>query len=110
MFSGAGRLFTTMRVRERVGSARLVTIPIAGRVQVDSTRCELEACLAGLGIADLDLYVVRPHLEAGRLVEVMPGFLPIERSVWVMHAPGPHVPLKVRVFVEAMLQRVNNEA
>lgn len=50
------------------------------------------------------------HLRAGRLIELMPGCLPVERVGWVIHAPGPYVPPKVSVFVEAMLQRVQNEA
>jgi DNA-binding transcriptional LysR family regulator len=108
IYSAAGRLWSTMKVRERPGSSKLITIPVNGRIQVDSSRAELEAALAGVGISDVEQYAAREHLKAGRLVELMPGYLPVERQVWLMHAPGPHVPAKVRVFVKEMLERLRD--
>jgi DNA-binding transcriptional LysR family regulator len=99
-----GRRFSTLNVRERPGSGRLTLLQLEGRVEVDDTRSVIQAALAGAGIAELETYLADEHLRAGRLREVLHGCMPVERSIWVMHAPGPHVPPKVRAFVDAMLK------
>jgi DNA-binding transcriptional LysR family regulator len=97
-----GRRYTSLSLRERPGSKRLVAIQREGRVEVDGTRSALAAALAGLGIAELEMYLVEEHLRTGRLQEVMAGCVPVRGNIYVMHAPGPNVPPKVRAFVAEM--------
>ncbi len=59
----------------------------------------LAAALAGLGIAELETYLVEEHLRTRRLQECMPGCLPVRSNIYAMHAPGPNVPPKVKAFV-----------
>jgi DNA-binding transcriptional LysR family regulator len=61
-----------------------------------------DAALAGLGIADLPAYFVARDLEQGALVRVLDGFPRVQRSIYVLYAPSPFTPTKVRLFVEAL--------
>jgi DNA-binding transcriptional LysR family regulator len=90
----------------RTWLGRAEKVQISGRLEVSHSRNVLAAALAGLGLAELDEYCIEDHLREGRLVSVLDGRLPVERTVWVMHAPGPNVPAKVRAFVEAMIASV----
>src|SRR3546814_9183326 len=49
----------------------LRTLPLRGRVTVNSAEAYIACCLAGLGLIQIPAYDVRHHLEAGELVEVM---------------------------------------
>lgn len=51
----------------------LRTMSLGGRVTVNSAEAYIACCLAGLGLIQIPAYDVRSHLEAGELVEVMPG-------------------------------------
>jgi DNA-binding transcriptional LysR family regulator len=48
------------------------SLPMRGRVTVNSAEAYIACCLAGLGLIQVPAYDVRRHLEAGELVEVMP--------------------------------------
>jgi DNA-binding transcriptional LysR family regulator len=61
-----------------------------------------EAALAGVGIADLAHYLVERDLEEGRLVRVLESFARVQRGIYVLHAPSPFTPSKVRFFVDAL--------
>ena len=96
------RRYSALTIRERASSDKTLVLQREGRVEVDGTRGALAAALAGLGIAELEIYLVEEHLRAGRLQEVLKGHLPVRSGIYVMHAPGPNVPAKVRAFVEEM--------
>ncbi|HET7506022.1 MAG TPA: LysR substrate-binding domain-containing protein, partial [Kofleriaceae bacterium] len=61
-----------------------------------------EAALAGLGIADLPSYLIARDLEAGRLVRVLEVVPRVVRGIYVVYAPSPFTPAKVRLFVDAL--------
>ena len=58
--------------------------------------------MAGLGIADLPGYFVARDLESGALVRVLEQFPRVQRGIYVLYAPSPFTPTKVRLFVEAL--------
>lgn len=58
------------------------------RLRVESAPLALRAAQAGIGLTLLADYVVRPALERGALVEVLPRHTPQVASAWVIHPRG----------------------
>lgn len=74
-------------------------LPIGRGIAVDSTLGQLEAALAGGGLALLADYLAAPHLASGALVRVLPEV----RSRIDVHAVHPyarHPPPKVRAALD----------
>jgi DNA-binding transcriptional LysR family regulator len=64
-----------------------------------------QAVLGGVGLALLPTFIVGKELQAGKLVEVLPGYVPTERFLYAVHLPNRHLPLKTRVFLDYLLER-----
>jgi DNA-binding transcriptional LysR family regulator len=82
------------------GASKALTVD--GRLHLSDSLSIREAALAGLGIADLPDYLVARDLEAGRLVRVLEAAPRVVRGIYVVYAPSPFTPTKVRLFVEAL--------
>ncbi len=81
-----------------------VTIPVKGRVEVNSPNVGRQAALAGLGFLLGPYLVVRDDIEAGRLVPVLEGY---ETSAIAIHAVYPHrrhLSGKVRAFIDYLVR------
>ncbi|GAA0848976.1 MULTISPECIES: LysR family transcriptional regulator [Burkholderiaceae] len=65
----------------------------------------VEAALAGLGIAWLPLNYVHEHLEAGRLVHLLPEWSPTFAGLSLYYPANRHLPTAVALFVEAVRSR-----
>jgi LysR family transcriptional activator of dmlA len=82
------------------GAAKAVTVD--GRLQLSDSQSIRDAALGGLGIADLPGYLVERDLAEGRLVRVLESVPRVVRGIYVVYAPSPFTPTKVRLFVEAL--------
>jgi DNA-binding transcriptional LysR family regulator len=82
------------------GPARSITVD--GRLHLSDSHSIRDAALAGLGIADLPRYLVEHDLEQGALVCVLESFPRVVRGIYVVYAPSPFTPAKVRLFVGAL--------
>lgn len=60
------------------------------------------AALNGLGIALLPGMLVRAHIDAGKLVQVLPGVLETKSRLAVVYPEREFVPAQVRAFVDAV--------
>ena len=78
----------------------LVTLPMASAVTVTSTDAYREACLAGLGIIQAPAYWLRPYIDAGTLVEVLPAFCAPPMPVSLIYPNRRHVPKRVQAFMD----------
>jgi len=65
----------------------------------DST-AYLAACLTGLGIGQAIYSLIIPHLEAGRLVRVLPEWRSAPIVLHVVYSPNRHLSSRLRVFVD----------
>jgi DNA-binding transcriptional LysR family regulator len=59
-------------------------IHVKGNFAADSGHAVHTACVAGLGIMMAARWMVDQDLQAGRLVEVLPGFIPDNRAVYAV--------------------------
>lgn len=86
------------------GSSREVTPKT--RLLMDDLQAIADAAVAGFGIAWLPCWLIREALQEGRLLQVL-GTVPGEdfevHAVW---AQTPHLPLKVRLAVDALVRQL----
>jgi DNA-binding transcriptional LysR family regulator len=75
-------------------------IHLQAGLRINSSRALLPAALAGLGIAALPDVYVRRALDAGELVELLPGWSLQDGELFVVTPPGRARPARVRVFIE----------
>ena len=70
----------------------------------------VRACaLQGLGIIELNSYIVGRDIGAGRLVRLLEGYKPGELSVYAVFPQRRFLAPKVRVFIDALLAGMTPE-
>jgi DNA-binding transcriptional LysR family regulator len=75
-------------------------IDMAGPLTVNTTSAFEGAALAGLGIIQVPAVGVRPHLVAGRLVEILPAWRAAPMPVSLIYPNRRHQPRRVQVFMQ----------
>jgi DNA-binding transcriptional LysR family regulator len=94
LVGSAPRPTWTFRVGQRDES-----VPVAGRIRVDSFRLARDLAARGAGIARMARMFAEPLLQSGELVPVLSRYWP-NTPVHAVHAgPNPPTP-KVRAFIE----------
>jgi DNA-binding transcriptional LysR family regulator len=72
----------------------------------DDPGLALQAVLDGHGIAQLPGCLVGEHLRSGRLVACLAHRAPDERGHYLCYQSRHHLPARVRVFVDHMVERI----
>lgn len=85
---------------------QVIEVPVKGRFRVNSVVTEREGALAGLGIAVLPPGHVAQDIRSGRLVPVLPDFLPATEPISVIWPHTVAVPRKLRVFVDFLVAEI----
>lgn len=76
---------------------------VSGRFSANSVEAIFEACLGGMGIANLSRWYVEPAFREGKLVRiVLEDAQPESLAVWAVYPTSRLIPVKVRKFVEAL--------
>ena len=73
-----------------------------GSLELNNTSAVHQAVMAGLGIADLPIYLVEEQLAAGRLVSVLAPYVPVRRTIYAIYVASRLVPAKTRAFLKAL--------
>lgn len=81
-----------------------ITVPVKGRVEVDSPNAARQAALAGLGFTVVPYLVVHEDIEAGRLVSVLTEFEPSGSAVYAVYPHRRHLSGKVRSFIDFLVK------
>jgi DNA-binding transcriptional LysR family regulator len=76
-----------------------VSVRAAGPLTANSGDALLPALLAGLGIARLPGFIVGPHLAAGRLAEILPGWTAPPVGLHLLTPPSPLRPARVEALI-----------
>ncbi|WP_370656099.1 LysR family transcriptional regulator [Paracoccus wurundjeri] len=86
------------------------SMPMRGRVTVNSAETYIASCLAGLGLIQIPAYDVRRHLEAGELVEVMPGHRAEPLPMTLLYPHRQHLSRRLQVFADWLAALLKREA
>ncbi len=79
---------------------KVVTVPVAGRLTMSDPPTYLEACLAGLGVAQLFELGTEALQKSGRLVNLFPAWTDERFPLHVYHPSRHFVPAKLRAFLD----------
>ena len=80
------------------------SVPVTGRIEVNSPQAARSAAIAGLGFATLPDFIARPALDDGSLVELLDGYLPSGGGIFAVYPHRRYLPAKVRVLVDFLVQ------
>jgi DNA-binding transcriptional LysR family regulator len=76
---------------------------VSGRFSANSIEGLLQACIGGLGIANLSAWFVQDELRSGSLKNiVLADGEPDQLGVWAVYPKSRMVPPKVRLFIDAL--------
>ena len=103
------RLASPLRwqVNDACGEPATLEIKKAPRLFADSAQALMVFALAGCGVALLPEWLVRHALDDGTLVSVLPEYTFARQGIYAVYPDAPHVPAKVRTFIDFMRTRVN---
>ncbi|MBB3589783.1 DNA-binding transcriptional LysR family regulator [Rhizobium sp. BK529] len=73
-------------------------------VSVNDSRTYMTATLAGLGIAQIPIFMAREPLARGELVETLTEWRRESLPLYVVYPPNRHLSNKVRVFVDWLVK------
>jgi DNA-binding transcriptional LysR family regulator len=93
--------------QEEADAGERVTVPVAGPLAANNSEALRDAAAAGLGIALLPDFSAQSALQAGKLVEVLPQWRPVDAFGERLYAIRPysaHVPRAVEAFVAYLRQ------
>lgn len=85
---------------EWIEGETLHSVSMRGRVTVNNAEAYIACCLAGLGLIQIPAYDVRPHLESGELVEVMPNHRAEPMPMTLLYSHRQHLSRRLQVFAE----------
>ncbi len=81
------------------GRRRLSALPVAGRLLVNDAHTYREACLAGLGVAQLLHVGIDSFLKTGKLVELFPDWADECYPLWAYYPSRQFMPAKVQALL-----------
>jgi DNA-binding transcriptional LysR family regulator len=85
-------------------SSRGATVRLSPRLLVDDVETQLQAVLAGRGIARVLSYQVRDEVASGTLVQLLNGFEPEPIPVQLVTSSRANMAPKVRAFLDAAVK------
>jgi DNA-binding transcriptional LysR family regulator len=88
--------------------ARMRLLQLPARLVCNDPQGLLQACLDGLGIAQLPQPLVLPGLRSGALRQVLPQHAPDGLQIYLYYPSRKQLPARVRAFVDFVTQGFTN--
>ena len=88
------------------GARSLQLLQLPGRFTCNDFRGLLQACIDGIGIAQLPLPLALPALRAGLLKTVLPAHVPEGWQMFLHYPSRKQLPARVRVFVDFCVEHL----
>jgi DNA-binding transcriptional LysR family regulator len=82
------------------GPEGMLTVPVAGRLTVDSGEALLVAARAGAGLLLQPAELVEPEIAAGTLMRVLPKYATPSRPLHLLYARDRQMTPKLRTFID----------
>ncbi|HEU4708039.1 MAG TPA: LysR family transcriptional regulator [Methylophilaceae bacterium] len=86
-----------------------IAVPVSGRLRINDDEALSQVVLGGLGCALLPTFIVGRDIQSGRLACELTEYIPVEQWVYAIYLPNRNLPLKVRVFIDFLLNRFGEE-
>jgi len=67
----------------------------------NSAKMQLQACIQGLDIALLPIFVADTHIKSGELIELFPQYTTYpERGIYAMYPQNRYLSARTRLFID----------
>lgn len=86
------------------------SLDVDGPMTMDNINLMTEAALAGIGIAWVPDYMAREHLQAGRLVHLLPDWGPSYAGACLYYPANRHPPMALQMFAQAVRDWARSQA
>ena len=83
-----------------------ISVPVSGRVTLNSFSMVRELALAGLGVAAMPAFLCAEDIRAGRLTTVLDDWSPSPGSLYAVYPSTQHLSAKVRAFLDFLTERM----
>lgn len=93
-------------LRVRLGDDAEESVTVRGRLSTNNAHMQLDAVIAGLGIALLPGFVADQALADGRLCDVLPSARVPLGELWAMTPSRAHMSSALRAFIDFLVPRV----
>jgi DNA-binding transcriptional LysR family regulator len=84
---------------------RRISIRPEGRLRSDNGEAILQWAIASLGIANAPSFLVSDAIESGALEPLLLDYPQPEFGIHIVRPPGSHVPGKLRVLIDTLVER-----
>ena len=91
------------------GPAGDLSVAVTGPLHVDDDEALSQAVLGGLGLGLLPTFIIGKELQSGKLKSVLSDYIPIDRHIYAMYLPTRHLPSKVRIFIDFLVDYIGAE-
>jgi DNA-binding transcriptional LysR family regulator len=85
-------------------------VPVSGKLSANESQVLLAAAIEGAGIAMQPAYSANAPIAQGRLVALLPGFVPQGLGVWGVYASRRQMPVSLRVLLDFLAARFADPA
>ena len=82
---------------------------VSGRLNINNAESLLEAATSGLGIAMISNFIAAEAIREGKLRCILNDYVGIGPQVSVVYLPSRHLSLKVRAFVDFLLELIPDD-
>ncbi|EKP0249902.1 LysR family transcriptional regulator [Aeromonas veronii] len=83
-----------------IGPEGTITVPVSGRLMVDSGEALIAAALSGFGVLLQPFEIVEPYLSSGQLVTLLPEYHAPTLPMHILYAPDRRMTPKLRSFID----------
>ncbi|MDS1137874.1 LysR family transcriptional regulator [Nitratireductor indicus] len=84
----------------RDDNGETISVPVTGRIEVNSPLAARTAALSGLGFAVLPDFIAAPEIESGQLVPILEKHCPNDTGIYAVYPHRRYLPAKVRALVD----------
>jgi len=91
------------------GDKEVITVPVHGRISVNSMQFALQACLSGLGVSLLPYGVIEEHLKTKKLQLLLKNYSSNVGGLYIVYPSKTHLSTTVRAFVDFVAEKMKGE-
>ncbi|MFN7038415.1 MAG: LysR family transcriptional regulator [Alphaproteobacteria bacterium] len=81
-------------------------VSIIPKLMVNDTYSMIDLALEGIGIIQIQYDEIKNFIQEGIFIEILPRLLDKTQSIYLYYKKQKYLPLKIRVFIDYMLQNV----
>ena len=92
---------------------RITQVPIKGKYLITNSEAMKQCAIAGMGPTLLPDWLVNEAISTGKLIKLFPEYVVTATDygsgIWILYPSREYLPLKSRVFIDFLLQRLGSE-